>query len=191
MKLRYAVAAGFMLSAITGGVSRPAAAAINQAAVAAEDSTPRVPQIASNLLGQAHSLAEHLKSDVANLESLSRTNHSRRTQAHALHEIREGVGSLGTLLGQLLQIRDEIQPWQQQAIDRTSPILESLAARTESAIQHVEANGDRTLVPEYQEAVRAMAQAASEVHDSLGDYLVYAEGQQSLDQLIRSFDEKA
>jgi hypothetical protein len=191
MNFRYALAAGFMLAAITGGTSRPAVAAINQAEAAAEDSSPRVPQIASNLLGQVHSLAEHLKTDAATLEYLNRANHSRRSQVHALHEIRDEVGSAGRLLGQLLQVRDELQPWQQQAIDHISPTLESLAARTEAVIQHVEANRDPAVVPEYQEAVSAMAQVASEVHDSLGDYLVYAEGQQRLDQLIRSFDEKA
>jgi hypothetical protein len=191
MKLRYALAVGFMLPGITGAAKPAMTAAIDHADGAAEDPSSRVVQIASNLLGQVHSLAEHLKSDAATLEHLNRDDHSRRSQAHALYEIRDEVGSMGRLLGQLLQIRDEVQPWQRQAIDRITPTLESLASRTEAAIQHVEADRGPLSAPQYQEHVCAIAEAAAEVHQSLGVYLAYAEGQQRLDQLVKSFEEKA
>jgi hypothetical protein len=59
-------------------------AAAYQLDAAAEKSNSTVIQMASNLLGQAHSLAQRLKTDAATLEYLHRTDHSRRSQVHAL-----------------------------------------------------------------------------------------------------------
>jgi hypothetical protein len=160
MKWRNAVAAGVVLAAIAGAASRPAAASVNRAdAVAVGGSGPRIVQITSNLLVQVHSLAEHVKSDAGTLEYLSRANHSTRSQIHALREIRDGVGSLGRLLGQLVEFRDEAEPWQ-QAIDRISPVLESLAARTEAATRRLGSREGPLLGQDYQEHVSAIAQTA-------------------------------
>jgi hypothetical protein len=98
---------------------------------------------------------------------------------------------MGGLLGRLLQIQEEVLPWQQQAIDRISPNLENLAIRTEAAIRHLEADGGYLLLPDYHNHLTAIAQGASEVHESLGASLAYAEGQQRLDWLMRSFEEES
>ena len=67
---------------------------------------------------------------------------------------------MGRLFGQLLQLRGEVRPWQQQAIGHIGPTLESLAVRTEAAIRHVEGDRDPGFAPEYQEHVSAIAHAS-------------------------------
>lgn len=134
-------------------------------------------------------MAEHLKNEAVTLESFNRVNKNRRSQAYLLHDIRSRVGSLGRILGQLHQIRHEVEPWQQQAIDRISPIAETLAHRTEAASKYVEANHGPLSTPAYREDVYEMSQAASELHKWLGDYLAHAEGQQKLQQLMKSYEQ--
>jgi hypothetical protein len=143
------------------------------------------------LLVQIHSLGQHLRNDAATLESLNHSSRSWRSHAHALDELRDGIGSMGGLLGRLLQIREEVLPWQQQALDRISPSLENLAIRTEAAVLHLEAYRAHLLLPDYQNHLTAIAQGASEVHESLGASLAYAEGQQRIDWLMRSFEEES
>lgn len=192
MKLRTAVSIGSLLWALSlGAASLPALASVNGADSPVAGYTFNVVQEASNLLGQVHSLSRYLKSHTATLESFYHSNLSWRSHAHALDEIRDGIGSAGGLLGRLLQIRDEVEPWQRHAIDRISPTLENLAIRTEAALLHLEANRDRPFVPDYQENVSAIAKGASEMHESLGAYLAYAAGQQRLDRLMQSFGEKS
>jgi hypothetical protein len=129
MTLRTAVSTLFLLATMTVGAgSLPATGSPNQPAQGALEGYARnVLQEASNLLVQVHSLGQHLKDDAATLESLNQSPHGRRSHGHALNEIRDGIGSMGGLLGRLLQIRDEVLPWQQQAIDRISPSLENLS----------------------------------------------------------------
>lgn len=189
MKLRNALTAGFLLAAITGGISRPARALVNHVNAADQASSPIAVQRASNLLVHVHSLAERLKREAATLESLNRANNSRRSQAYVLHDLRSGIGSLGKMLGQLHEIRHEVEPWQQQAIDRITPAAEALALRTQAATDYVKGNRGRLSAQSYREDIHTIAQTATELHDSVSAYLAHAEGQQRLHRLMKSVDE--
>ena len=193
MTLRTAVSTVFLLTTMTVGAGLlPATGSPNQPAQAALEGYARnVLQEASNLLVQVHSLGQHLKDDAATLESLNQSTHGRRSHGHALNEIRDGIGSMGGLLGRLLQIRDEVLPWKQQAIDRISPSLENLATRTEAALLQLEGARYGLSLSEYQNHLSAIAQEASEVHELLGTHLAYTEGQQRLDRLMRFFEKES
>ena len=87
------------------------------------------------LLKDIQGVAGKLNRDAEKLGSLARSSSlGWQIHAHHLNNARDHINKAGSLLRELQSTHGGIAPWQQQAIDRITPIAAETAAHTEAAI---------------------------------------------------------
>ena len=138
---------------------------------------------ASDLLKQVRNGAIQLSNDGDQLVSMARSNVSRSSYAGSLERIKAHINKTGAQLAQLEALKNEAAPWQQEAIDRITPIAQELASDTEAAIQHINEVPNKLHSVDYRNTLLAIAEDAKELKNNLSDYLNLAEAQQKVDDL--------
>lgn len=131
------------------------------------------PVEASRLLQQAKTSAAQLRRDTAQMETYAKSKITWEGHAHQISAIKEHVNDAGKVLAQLHDASEGAEPWQQDAIDRITPMLHDMASNTEAIINHLNEHQGRTWVPEYQEYVKSNAETANDLHRLISDYLDY------------------
>lgn len=74
-------------------------------------------------------------------------------------------------------------PWQRQAAADVGPMVGELAANVTMTIYHLGENPDRFIFTSFPEYVAANAELASEIADTLSDYVTYGEAKQKAEEL--------
>lgn len=137
---------------------------------------------ASKLLQQAKISAAQLKTDAEEMESYSSNQLTWQSHATQINRVKEHVNRSGKILAELHDAREGAEPWQQEAIDKITPMLQELASNTTSIIDHL--NDKRhTWHPEYTGYLKANAELASDLSRLINDSIDYGKAKSRSESL--------
>jgi hypothetical protein len=72
-----------------------------------------------------------------------------------------------------MTFRPEGSPWQQQAIDQVTPLLQDMADHLTATIKHLNENQERVNMPAFQDYARGNYELASQTSELIKDYVNY------------------
>ena len=126
---------------------------------------------ASRLLKDAGRLAAQLGRDTSQMATFQ-TLTDWKSHTEQINLIGDHINKIGKILVDLQQARDGAEPWQQEAIDKITPLVQELASNTKSIIDNL--NGDKRIWrPEYRDYLKSNAERANDLSKLIGDYLDY------------------
>ena len=160
---------------------------LTTAARASDAAAPDSAQV-SKLLSQINAEALELKRDAEDLDSLTRSKLSWVSYADKISMIKEHINRAGSLLTQLGGLRNTASPWQQEAIDRVTPLLREMASNTEATIERLNRNQSRLHTQEFQEYVKANYNLATRLAALIGDFVDYGEAKDKYERLSRKLE---
>jgi hypothetical protein len=138
----------------------------------------------SALLRDLQEVAAKLNRDAETLNSFQRPSQmSWESHAHYLNLVRGLINEAGTMLRELQGMRHASAPWQQDAIDRVTPVAVDVAKHTETAIKHLNENRRSILFTEYQNRVQMLTDSSVEMKTRIDNILDYADTRQELQRL--------
>ena len=143
---------------------------------------------ASALFSDARMQAFQLKEDAGLLESYTRSKTSWESHAVAIERVREDVNKMGRILAQLQDARGTAAPWQQEAIDRLTPVARELASNTTTAINALNANPTRVNAPNYQEYLEAIFDLANNLAATMADFMDYGKTKERMLRLASKLE---
>src|SRR6516162_3187204 len=91
----------------------------------------------SALLSDVKTEAVQLRHDADEMKAFTHSTLTWESHARKVEEIKEHVNSAGKLLTKLDNAKKDASPWQQQAIDRITPLLKELASSVTATIDHL------------------------------------------------------
>jgi len=112
--------------------------------------------------------AEHLEQFIAN------PAYSPESHLDKLMALKEEVNRMGRDVGSLEAERDSLAPWEQQALDKTLPLLKETAANTKNAIEYFNENRTHLWADNYREYANNISRDSEQITKTLKDYLKYA-----------------
>ena len=124
--------------------------------------------------------AEHLEQFIAN-PAFSPESHLDKLMA-----LKEEVNKMGREAGTLEAERDSLAPWEQQALDKTMPLLKEAAANTTNAIEYFNENKSHLWADNYHEYASHILRDSEQIAKTLKDYLKYAKAHDQERQLEQS-----
>lgn len=127
---------------------------------------------ASKLLQDAKMSAIELRRDAAQMQTYIASKVTWKSHAAQINVIKEHINNAGKILADLHNARDGAAVWQQEAIDKISPLLQELASNTESIINHLNDN-KQTWHPEYTGYLRSNTELSADLAKLIGDYIDY------------------
>jgi methyl-accepting chemotaxis protein len=145
-------------------------------------------QEVSGLLAEAKTEATQLKQDTEEMSSFVRTKTSWETHADQISQIKQHVNKLGELVTKMDNAKGAASPWQQQSINRVTPLLKDLAASVTTTIKHLNDNKDRLLNPPYPDYAAANAEYASDLAQLVSDYVAYGEAKHKSEDLAKKLE---
>jgi DNA repair exonuclease SbcCD ATPase subunit len=136
------------------------------------------------LLKEIGWLSGKLRTDADTLESYKRQpSLSWQTHAAQLTQVKEHINAIGDRLERLQALRMNAAPWQQRAIDDIVPVAATLAAHTESAIQHLNENRKLLHAGLYADHLTSLSARSDELKASVDTYLDFASTSDELNRL--------
>lgn len=142
----------------------------------------------SRLLAEANTQAMQLKQDCEHMKAFARTTTSWQTHAASLSQIKGHVNELGKLVTRMNDAQAEASPWQQQAIDQITPLLQELAANVSSTIKHLNKNQTRLMHPPYPAYAAASAEYAADLSRLISDYVAYGAAKHKSEELTERLE---
>jgi hypothetical protein len=118
-------------------------------------------------------------------------NWSPETQAYRLETVKEEVNQMGREMSKLEQERGTLRLWEQQAIDRSLPLLQEIAANTESAITYFNANKSHLWAETYRGYVEDVRQDSEQISKTVKGYLKYAKLEDQKQRLQENLEMRA
>ena len=97
--------------------------------------------------------------------------------------MKEEINRIGREIGSLEAERDALAPWEQQAIDKTLPLLKETAANTQNAIEYFNENRAHLWTVNYREYASVIWRDSEQIAKTLKDYLKYAKARDQEQQL--------
>ena len=112
-------------------------------------------------------------------------NPSLSWQSHAtyLDRVKGHINSVGERIGELQRIRQDVVPWQQQAITEVTSHAAQLAASTQAAILHLRENQNYLFAPEYTNHLTTIADRSEDMKQTVDTFLEYEKTQLKLQRL--------
>lgn len=141
---------------------------------------------ATSLLQQAKTSAAQLRRDTTVMKSWAGSRLSWESHAHQIDAIKEHVNNAGKILTELHNAREGAEAWQQDAIDRITPMLHEMASNTEAIINHLNEHRGKTWVPEYRSYVEANSEQADDLYRLISDYLDYGSARAKTESLEKT-----
>ena len=129
----------------------------------------------NDLLSQAKTHARLAVNDAETLDSYLRSHVSWQTHAMSLESMKEHVNDLGKIHMELSNSRDQGSAWQQDAIDKIEPLLQSMADHLTATINHLNQNVSRVQMPAYRDYVQANYELAQKAAQTIDDYVEYSQ----------------
>ncbi len=145
---------------------------------AAKDS-PEITQ----LLSQAKASATLAADDAHTLESYTHSRLHWQTHAGQLERIRAHVNDLIGDVNRLTALRSEGSLWQQEAIDRINPLMQTMADHLTATIQHLNDNQKQIHFQPYQDYARGNRVLADKTLAVIRDFVDYGEARAAADLL--------
>lgn len=127
----------------------------------------------SRVMAQAEDHAALADRAIAEMDSYVRSKVSWKTHAEQLEIFRGHVNNLIGETNQLVALREQGSPWQQDAIDRVTPLLQEMADLLTSTINHLSENQSRVHMPPFIDYVDANQALANKILVTIRDYVEY------------------
>lgn len=132
------------------------------------------------------SLAED---DAQTLESYTRAKHiSRQSHSGRLALIKEHVNELLNDYNQMVRLKDEGSPWQQQAIDQLSPLTKGMADHLTATMHFHLENPARVNFDPWRDYVRANSEYASKASSLIHDIVEYGAAKSTAESLEKQLN---
>lgn len=142
----------------------------------------------SRLLSEAAQEAAVLSKDADDMEALTRTDASWESHAVMLDAVKNHVNDLARMVSRLESARALAAPWQQEAVDRTVPLLKRLAANTTAAINHLRQNQIRPTTTDYTQYLQQNRETAHQLADMISSFVQYGQAQAKLEKLEQKLE---
>ena len=142
----------------------------------------------NDLLKEAKTHAVLAEDDAQTLDGYTRSKLSWQSHATRVHEMKEHANDLIRDFNQLSSMRAEASPWQQEAIDRISPLLQEMAAHLTATIDHLNDNQSRTHMPQYQEYVHANRELMTKTARLISEFADYSEAKTVANELEKKLE---
>jgi len=173
LKARYALGLAFLLAA---------SLYLLPALQAADNPVPDSPEV-SEMLTQAKNQSLQLSDDANSMHNFSLTGMSWESHATQINLIRSHVNKLGRILQQMDDKRATASPWQQEAIDRITPLAAELASDVEKTIEHLNNNQNRLHTPQYRDYLASNSEVSSSLSALISDYVSYGKNKAKYQKL--------
>jgi hypothetical protein len=178
-----AVLAAVMLFGTASAYAAPVVAANSTPVAWAYDST-YASERASRLLSEIQAKTGALTLNAETLNAIARhPQHSWQSHAFYLHEVKTNINRIGELTAELQRIQGATLPWQRQAIKEVTAHAAQVAASTQAAILHLNANHRGLYTSEYRDQVASIADASQNVKSTVDKFLEYEKAQQKFQKL--------
>jgi hypothetical protein len=166
----------------------------DQSVVASADTTPAAPEkryVSKYSSGRASTLLAEIRAEGAplrlNAETLGTFARNRQLswQTHAayLTRVKDHINAVGHRIAELQRMRDDVHPWQQQAIADVTSHAAQVAASTQAAIVHLRESRNRLFVSEYRDHLTTIAARSADMKQTVDKFLDYEKAQQKFQQL--------
>jgi len=142
----------------------------------------------SKLLSQVKSEAIELQYDTSIMESFTRSNLAWESHSGKISQIKEHVNNLGKTLTKLNDARNTASPWQEQAIDRITPLMKDLAENVSATIRRLDENKNHLQNPEYKDYLLANHEMTTEVVNLVSDYVEYGKAKAKVERLAERLE---
>jgi hypothetical protein len=136
-----------------------------------------------DLLYQAREEAVGLDIDAGQMEALVRSEVDWVDHANQLSLVADHVNRLARIIDKLQSEREKGSPWQQDAIDRITPLLREVSSNTTAAIQYLNRNKAVRPVGNYPTWLRENAESAHELAQLVSDTIKYGQTKSRLEKL--------
>lgn len=174
--------------AIRPGLFFLAVALLSTVPIVSAAQSARDSEEVSGLLAEAKTESIQLKQDAEEMNSFVRSKTSWQSHASKLNAIKQHANNLGELVAKMNSAKATASPWQQQSIDRITPLLRELAASVTSTIKHLSDNQNRLQHPPYPDYAATNADLASDLSQLISDYVAYGEAKHKSEDLAQKLE---
>jgi hypothetical protein len=168
--------------AVRPGLAFVAVALLSLAPALASAQTVKDSEEFSGFLAQAKSEALQLQRSAEEMSSFAHSRTDWRTEAAKLAEVKEHVNNLGEFVNRMNNT-EALAPWQRTALGDVAPMVDELAGNVTMAIYHLGENPDRLIFTSFPDYVAATAELASNIAQTLSDYVAYGEAKNKAEEL--------
>ncbi len=139
---------------------------------------------ATSSFNQIQDLAQKVRKQVGPLET-NGVNLTWQVHADRLARIKAEVNEMGSDLLALTHMRNKLDPWQQQLLDRMTPRIHELVYQTRAALKKLNAQHDTQALAavRYPQNLRIISHNAARLADTVGTYSQYVQAAQSVAML--------
>jgi len=142
----------------------------------------------SALLSDVKTEAVQLRHDADEMKAFTHSTLTWESHARKVEEIKEHVNSAGKLLTKLDNAKKDASPWQQQAIDRITPLLKELASSVTATIDHLSQKPKLLHTAPYADYVAANYDLASNLAELISDYVDYGKAKARSEELAAKLE---
>lgn len=105
------------------------------------------------------------------------------TQSSTLNEVRDNVNVIGKDLNRLVELRTQLEPWEQREIDRIAPLAVEIADATKDGIRTFNRNQDHTWNTQLPADLTTLSNKADELSKSVNESLESAKLNKEIERL--------
>ena len=142
----------------------------------------------SSILADVKTEAIQLRDDADQLKGFTHSTLSWESHVRKIDQIKQHVNNAGELLTKLDNAKSTASPWQQQAIDRITPMLKELASNTTSTIEHLNQKPKLLHTGRYADYVSANHDLASRLAELISDYVDYGKSKARSEELAERLE---
>ena len=102
--------------------------------------------------------------------------------------MKKHVNELGKVAGEMNDLKAEGSPWQQDAIQQVTPLLEEMASNLTRAIEHLNANQSQVHMQTFRDYARTNYELAKRTADLIRDYVDYDEARSAAESLEQKLE---
>lgn len=142
----------------------------------------------TGLINRAKTELVKIKKDAADMEAFTRSDLSWRTHADKLTRMKADVNELSSSVEGMKSQRRVASAWQQNAIDRISPLMSDLVMNMNTVIDQLGKSKNRPNAAPYPEYLKTNTRIATDLSNEIIDALDYAQAKGTMDRLSERFD---
>jgi len=140
-------------------------------------------------LTDAKTTAAKIKTDAVKMQAYTQNaGLSWQTHTVALEKIKADVNALQQNMRGLQSHRAQSSPWQQEAIDRITGLVNDLATNMNAAMDRLNKSKSRPTAPPYPEYLKTNAQLASDLVNEINTTIDYAQNKAKEESLGQQLD---
>jgi len=153
-------------------------------AQAAHTRHSEVPTDPRKALRELEMSAKHAETDADQFRmSISHNNLSPESHLFELDALKADVNKMGKELATLESERASLSSWEQQAIDKVTPLLKAEATSTADAIRFFNDNRNYLWAPDYRSDADGIWHDSQQIANTLNGYLKYSEARDQAQHL--------